>query len=304
MFQMMNEARIGTALIGLSNASAAYQNALDYSRERLQGPHITRIHETGAPRVPIIKHPAVRHNLMQMKARVEGMRALLYCTANLLDIIKCGMSGDPENEGNQMLLDILTPLCKGWCTEMGISVVRTGIQVLGGVGYTKDFPLEQMYRDVRVSSIYEGTTDIQALDLIGRKMTTRDGAMFQQLLGRFSSNLDKNRSQSRLSDSYGTWEGQCESVYEMAMDSRKVIEERGIESVALYATPFLMFLASVAAAGFLLESAVEASVKLEELLKENGIDELKHLTEEQLASMLLTANNYYYNNHHNNLTMH
>ena len=198
MFQMMNEARIGTALIGLANGSAAYQNALSYARERVQGTHISKIREPGAPKVAIIEHPAVRYNLMQMKGKVEGMRALLYATANILDDLECLDQEDPLYEDSRMLLDILTPLCKGWCTETGIDVVRTAIQVLGGVGYTKDFPLEQMYRDIRVSAIYEGTTDIQALDLVGRKMILQNGALFQSLMGRFSSNIEKNRENPQL----------------------------------------------------------------------------------------------------------
>ncbi len=271
MFQMMNEARIGTALIGLANGSAAYQNALSYARERVQGTHISKIREPGAPKVAIIEHPAVRYNLMQMKGKVEGMRALLYATANILDDLECLDQEDPLYEDSRMLLDILTPLCKGWCTETGIDVVRTAIQVLGGVGYTKDFPLEQMYRDIRVSAIYEGTTDIQALDLVGRKMTLQNGALFQSLMGRFSSNLEKNRENPQLQAAYQQWEKQCETLYEMAMGSKEVVEDRGIEGVALYATPFLKFLATVAAAGFLLEQAVIAVSKLDQLIAEKAV---------------------------------
>ena len=266
-----NEARIGTALIGLANGSAAYQNALSYARERVQGTHISKIREPGTPRVAIIEHPAVRYNLMQMKGKVEGMRALLYATANILDDLECLDQEDPLYEDSRMLLDILTPLCKGWCTETGIDVVRTAIQVLGGVGYTKDFPLEQMYRDIRVSAIYEGTTDIQALDLVGRKMTLQNGALFQSLMGRFSSNLEKNRENPQLQAAYQQWEKQCETLYEMAMGSKDVVEDRGIEGVALYATPFLKFLATVAAAGFLLEQAVIAVSKLDQLIAEKAV---------------------------------
>ncbi len=299
MFQMMNEARIGTALIGLANGAAAYHNALSYARERVQGVHISKVRDVDAPRVAIIEHPAVRHNLMQMKSKVEGMRALLYATANALDELTCLDKEDPLYETNSMLLDILTPLCKGWCAETGIDTVRTAIQVLGGVGYTKDFPLEQMYRDIRVSAIYEGTTDIQALDLVGRKMTLQNGALFQTLMGRFSSNIEKNREIPQLKSAYQQWELQCESVYEMAMASKEVVEQRGIEGVALYATPFLKFLASVAAAGFLLEQAVIAVSKLENLVAEKAVMDsgLKEFLEENSEARFfnnkrITAQNF------------
>lgn len=110
----------------------------------MQGNHINRVGDSDEQKVAIIEHLAVRFNLMQMKSKVEGMRALLYATVNILDDLKCLSPDEPIHEKNTMLLDILTPLCKGWCTETVIDTVRTAIQVLGGVGYTKEFRLEQM----------------------------------------------------------------------------------------------------------------------------------------------------------------
>ena len=156
-----------------------------------------------------------------------------------------------------------------------------------------------MYRDIRVSAIYEGTTDIQALDLVGRKMTLQNGALFQTLMGRFSSNIEKNREIPQLKSAYQQWELQCESVYEMAMASKEVVEQRGIEGVALYATPFLKFLASVAAAGFLLEQAVIAVSKLENLVAEKAVMDsgLKEFLEENSEARFfnnkrITAQNF------------
>ena len=182
MFQMMNTARIFTGLIGLSLAGAAYENAKTYAHERVQGTNISKIRDLNAQRVSIIEHPAVRLNLINMKSRVEAMRALLYYTALQFDLEKIAET-EKEKENRQNMIDLLTPMCKGWCTEVGLEVVQAGLQVMGGVGYTKDFPLEQLYRDARISTIYEGTTDIQALDLIGRKILRNDGALFQQLMG-------------------------------------------------------------------------------------------------------------------------
>ena len=104
---------------------------------------------------------------------------------------------EDEKELRQNMIDLLTPMCKGWCTEVGLEVVQTALQVMGGVGYTKDFPLEQPYRDARISTIYEGTTDIQALDLIGRKILRNDGALFQLLMGHFSELIKEHKFQSK-----------------------------------------------------------------------------------------------------------
>ncbi len=96
------------------------------------------------------------------------------------------------------MVDLLTPMCKGWCTEVGLDVVSTGIQILGGVGYTKDFPMEQLYRDARIAPIYEGTTDIQALDLVGRKMLQQGGKLFQEMMERFSQLIEKHSKHPEL----------------------------------------------------------------------------------------------------------
>ena len=197
MFMMMNGARIFTGLIGLSLAGAAYENARTYAYERVQGTNISKIRDLEAPRVTIIEHPAVRLNLINMKAKVEAMRALLYYTVFQLDLQLIAKT-DEERQKAQNMVDLLTPMCKGWCTEVGLDVVQVGIQVLGGVGYTKDFPMEQFFRDARIAPIYEGTTDIQALDLVGRKMIQNDGILFQQLMEQFSQSIEKHREHPEL----------------------------------------------------------------------------------------------------------
>ena len=135
------------------------------------------------------------------------------------------------------MVDLLTPMCKGWCTEVGLDVVQTGIQILGGVGYTKDFPMEQLFRDARIAPIYEGTTDIQALDLVGRKMLTQKGILFQQLMEEFSHLIQNNLEHPQLKDLFKTFEGFCETLYEVSMGSQEVIKKRGMDGLALYATP-------------------------------------------------------------------
>ena len=273
MFLMMNGARIYTGLIGLALGGAAYENAKTYAQERVQGINISKIRDPEAPRVTIVEHPAVRLNLINMKAKVEAMRALLYYTVFQLDLELIAKT-DEERQKAQNMVDLLTPMCKGWCTEVGLDVVQIGIQVLGGVGYTKDFPMEQLYRDARIAPIYEGTTDIQALDLVGRKMLQQGGMLFQQLMERFSQLIGKHSEHPELGGVFKTFEAYCETLYETSMGSQEVIKTRGMEGVALYATPFLMFFSSVTAGSFLLEQAVLAAEKLTQIKAEKGIGDL------------------------------
>jgi len=270
MFLMMNGARIYTGLIGLALGGAAYENARAYAHERVQGTHISKIRDPDAPRVSIVNHPAVRLNLINMKAKVEAMRALLYYTSFQFDLEKIAKTDD-EKQSTQNMVDMLTPMCKGWCTEVGLDVVRTGIQVLGGVGYTKDFPLEQLFRDARIAPIYEGTTDIQALDLVGRKMLQNGGILFQQLMEQFSQLIAEHSDHTELGGIIKSFEGYCESLYETSMASQEVLKTRGMEGVALYATPFLMFFSSVTAGWLMIKQAVVAAEKLGQMKTEQNL---------------------------------
>ena len=275
MFQMMNDARLYTGLIGLSLGGVAYENAKSYAKERIQGKKISELRDPKASSVAIVNHPAVRHNLFNMKAKVEAMRALLYYTAFQFDIEKTAKNNEIKIRAQNMV-DLLTPMCKGWCTEVGLDVVQTGIQILGGVGYTKDFPLEQLFRDARIAPIYEGTTDIQALDLIGRKMIKQDGILFKQLMGQFSQLIEEHSEHPILKELFKTFEGYCELLYEIFASTQDIIENRGMEGLALYATPFLMYFSSVTGGWLLLQQGVIASKKLEQIkeLEDSGENNL------------------------------
>ncbi|MGD9332731.1 MAG: acyl-CoA dehydrogenase family protein, partial [Desulfobacterales bacterium] len=169
MFHMMNAARLLVGAIGATSASAAYLYALNYARERRQGRDLEKTFEADAPQVPIIRHPDVRRMLMWMKAHVEGMRSFVYYGALLLDKIRCAAE-DETRAYHQGLLDLLTPVLKAYCTDRGFEVCSQAVQVYGGYGYTREYPVEQLLRDVRIGSIYEGTNGIQAMDLLGRKI--------------------------------------------------------------------------------------------------------------------------------------
>ncbi len=167
MFTMMNNARINVGLSGLSIAERAYQQAVDYARERIQGTG-----PDGTP-LPIISYPDVRRMLLTMKSSIEAMRALVYDTATSLD--QSRRTNDPEaRKAAQDRVDLLTPVVKAWCTDLGVEIASMGIQVHGGVGYIEETGAVQHLRDSRIAPIYEGTNGIQAQDLVARKVL-RDG---------------------------------------------------------------------------------------------------------------------------------
>jgi alkylation response protein AidB-like acyl-CoA dehydrogenase len=178
MFTMMNHARLNVGLEGVAIAERAYQAARAYARERVQGrPAGLKAGE----RVTILHHPDVRRMLMSMKSQVEAMRALAYFTAAAMD--KAVRHPDAaERKRNQMLVDLLTPVVKGWSTEQAIEIASTGIQVHGGMGYIEETGACQHLRDARITTIYEGTTGIQANDLIGRKLARENGVTAKALI--------------------------------------------------------------------------------------------------------------------------
>jgi alkylation response protein AidB-like acyl-CoA dehydrogenase len=177
MFAMMNHARLNVGLQGLAIAERAYQQALGYARERKQGKPVGWTGNGAA----IVHHPDVRRMLMSMKARIEAMRGLLYVVAACHDIAH----SHPDSAARaaaERKVDLLTPIAKGWCTETGIEIASLGIQVYGGMGYVEETGAAQHWRDARITTIYEGTTGIQANDLVGRKVIRDGGGAIGELL--------------------------------------------------------------------------------------------------------------------------
>jgi len=173
MFTMMNEARIGVAMGAVAHASAGYRISLAYARDRRQGRH-PDAKDPASPQVPLIEHADVRRMLLQQKAAAEGGVAFALYLARLADV-KAAASGEGERQDAALLLDFLTPVFKAWMSEECLAANENAMQVLGGAGYTRDFPLEQHYRDNRLNPIHEGTNGIQALDLAGRKVSMAGG---------------------------------------------------------------------------------------------------------------------------------
>jgi alkylation response protein AidB-like acyl-CoA dehydrogenase len=178
MFTMMNFARLEVGIEGVAIAERAYQHALEYARTRVQG---REIGVKGGDRVTIIHHPDVRRMLMSMKAQIEAMRAIGTVASAYLD--KALLHADKaERARNQALFDLLTPVVKGWCTEQCVEIASIGVQVHGGMGFVEETGAAQYLRDARITTIYEGTTGIQANDLIGRKIAYEKGATIKLMI--------------------------------------------------------------------------------------------------------------------------
>jgi len=192
MFHMMNEARIGVGSGAVALGYAGYLHALDYARTRTQGRPLDH-RDPASPPVPIIEHPDVRRMLLAQKSYVEGGLALVLYCARLLDEAQVA-AGEPERRAVTGLLDLLTPVAKSWPSEWCLRANDLAIQVHGGYGYTRDFPVEQLYRDNRLNPIHEGTHGIQALDLLGRKVPQHDGAHVVELARRVRETTDRARA--------------------------------------------------------------------------------------------------------------
>jgi len=271
MFQMMNEARIGVGLQGLAIASTAYLHALKYAKERIQGSDIKDFKNPEAPRVPIIRHPDVRRMLMYMKSLTEGIRGMIYFVGYCTDRAR---TAQDENERNKWMgfVDLLTPVVKAYSTDMGFRVVETALQVHGGYGYIKDYPIEQFLRDIKISSIYEGTNGIQALDLVARKLGMGKGMVFMSFLGEVSQFLERSKGHEALANELSLLEQAKNSVAEVAMFfATKAREDLSIP--VLYACPFLELFGDMVVGWQLLWQATIAHTKLQRLLEEKSIAE-------------------------------
>ena len=187
MFHMMNEARVGVGLGAVALGYTGYLHSLKYARERPQGRHAAN-KDPASPQVPIVEHADIRRLLLAQKAAVEGGLALaLYC-AQLIDLERtCTVAG--ERDRLNLLLDLLTPVVKSWPSEFCLEANKHAIQILGGYGYTRDYPLERFYRDNRLNPIHEGAHGIHGLDLLGRKVAMREGAALSALLSEIDFTL-------------------------------------------------------------------------------------------------------------------
>ena len=265
MFHMMNEARLDVGFMGFCHASASYLHAVNFARQRIQGRDLADAKNVDAPSVPIIRHPDVRRMLLWMKAHVEGMRSFIYYVAGCFDLSESAAE-KPVRERNNDLIALLTPLIKAYCAERGHEVCIEAMQVHGGCGYTRDYPIEQLARDCKIASIFEGTDGIQAMDLLGRKLGMKNGAVFLSLISeiRNTINLAKQIDTLKpLSTAVALATTQLDDI------ARLLIEQTAgpdYKTAYAHAYPFMMAMGDVIMAWMLLWRAVVSTPKLEALV--------------------------------------
>jgi butyryl-CoA dehydrogenase len=198
MFHMMNEARIAVGAGAASLSLAAYEYSLQYAKDRPQG-RLPSDKNPLSPQVAIVEHPDVKRMLIEQKAIAEGGLALVLYCANLIDIATAS-TDETERRNAELLVDVLTPVAKTWPSERGIQSTSLAIQVLGGYGYSPEYPVERHFRDQRLNPIHEGTTGIQGLDLLGRKVRMADGAGIGLLIAAIHADLEVARAYPKLAE--------------------------------------------------------------------------------------------------------
>jgi len=199
MFHIIEQARMAVGMKSMATLSTAYLNALEFTQERKQGTDLMGARDANAPRVPILRHPDVRRMLMAQKAHAEGMRALALYTASMQDQVELrGGHRALEAAEYDSLNDLLLPLVKGYSSEKAYELLALSLQCLGGSGYLKDYPMEQYIRDQKIDTLYEGTTHIQALDLLMRKVARNGGATLQGLLGQVRATAEGDEGGEEL----------------------------------------------------------------------------------------------------------
>ncbi len=266
MFQMMNEARVATGILATGTASAAYYASLKYANERAQGRHPSQ-KDPALPQELIIEHADVRRMLLFQKAITEGSAALLFQCSYYGDIAE--VAEGEEKEQAHLLFELLTPIAKSYPAEMGIQSVSAGMQCLGGAGYCDDFPLEQHYRDIRVNAIYEGTTGIHGMDLLGRKVMMAGGQALTLFMKEIVSEITKANEVESLKHYAGQMTDSASALHELTLFLLKLAMKDKPEVFLSDATLYLESFGTVTIAWIWLKQAIVA----EKALQQGGLSD-------------------------------
>lgn len=289
MFHMMNASRLEVGIWGLGTCSASYLHALNYARERKQGQD-PKDPKSGKP-VSIIQHPDIRRALLSMKSHLEGMRTMLYFCGYAMD--RSAIAGTEEEKQRwQDLVDLLIPICKAYPTEKGVTFASQAIQIFGGYGFTRDYPVEQFLRDAKAACLFEGTTGIQAMDFILRKVGLKQGNVFRDFL----NDMDPVIRQAEDSPGWEKYLVQFKETRAALGELPAFLAEQSVKAghffPLLKATSFLDAAGDVLVAYFLLWSAMLAERKLKALLEEKGVKDksrMKGLFQENLEAAILAG---------------
>lgn len=261
MFLMMNEARLLVGLQGLACASAAYMHAVNYARQRIQGRHLLQMMDKNASSVPIIQHPDVRRMLLTMKALVEGMRSLLYYIGMCGD--KIAVSADDTAKAKyQGIVDLLIPIAKGYVSDRAFEVCSLGVQIYGGYGYIREYPMEQLLRDCRITMIYEGTNGIQAMDLLGRKLGMNQGKPIMDLLAEIEHTVAAAKAHAGIKALAEKVEAAVKKLGEVALHIGQTAMSPQVLTAFANAYPFMEVTGDVVMAWLLLQRATIAAEKM------------------------------------------
>ena len=279
----MNTARIGTAMQGLAHMEQSFQGALTYAKERLAMRSLTGPKNPDGPADPIIVHPDVRRMLLTQKALAEGSRAFLYFLAQQGDVVSHGSEEAAKAADDMMAL--LTPIGKAFVTELGFEAANHGVQVFGGHGFIREWGMEQIVRDSRISMLYEGTTGIQAMDLIGRKVLGSGGKMlmaFTEIIDEFCA-ANGDQEDARFVDAVKAakdeWLGLSMEIGKAAMENP---DEAGAAAV-----DYLMYSGYVTLAYFWARMAVVARKKIASADGDTSFYQSKLMTAEFYFERLL-----------------
>jgi hypothetical protein len=260
MFQVIEHARMAVGVKSMATLSTAYLNALQYTKERVQGADLLRAADKTAPRVPIIQHPDVRRMLMTQKAYAEGLRALCVHTAAVQDQLELARGTDRAAELDR-LHDLLLPLVKGYASEKVYELLALSLQCFGGSGYCQDHPIEQYIRDQKIDSLYEGTTHIQSLDLFFRKIAKDGGQTLNGLLDQAKKAASSGEGGAALAPDR---EALAKAIADLEGIFGAMMAKLGesLYHVGLWGNRMLFALAEVVIGWLLLRQAVVAAAKV------------------------------------------
>lgn len=262
MFHMMNSSRLEVGMWGQGTCSVSYMHALKYAQERKQG--LSLENPDSSAQVSIIHHPEIRRTLMLMKSHIQGMRAMLYYCGYAMD--RMAVADDDQGRKKwQGIVDLLIPLCKAYPTEKGVEFASHAIQIYGGYGYTKEYPVEQFMRDSKVACIFEGTTGIQAMDLALRKIRMGKGQVFVDFINGMDEMIDRCSAMPGWEKYAGQIRSTKAAIAELPAHFGEASQSRGTFYPFLKATPFLEAFGDLVVAWFLTWGAVVAQEKLSEL---------------------------------------
>ena len=281
MFRMMNTARLSVGLEGLAVGDRAYQQAVAYANERVQGRPVGAASDGAAT---IIEHADVRRMLLTMKAHLEALRCLLYLNAESIDLARVHPD-EVVRTARGELVDLLTPISKGWGTDLGVELTSLAVQVHGGMGYVEETGVAQHYRDIRIAPIYEGTNGIQAIDLVGRKLGLRGGAVVRDFL----DTIDRTAEEARATGDVAELGARLAAANTVFRSATEWLIEHGAadpNSALAGAAPYLRMAGLVTGGWLLTRSALAAAA----LLAADG--DGAGFSDEFLAQKLVTARFY------------